>query len=84
MGVLCSSPTVLSPPKDLVRASAFPSAHRVVGVARAALIDRTRTTRRVPGYVLSDLEQPEGLDEVAAVITSPVVDPSVIRPAAQR
>jgi len=82
---LCNRPTVLSHPKVLVRASAFPSAHHVVGVARGALIDRTRTPRPVLGHVGRDLEPPEGQDEVAAVIalgrsgSDPARQPQVVQ-----
>src|SRR5712691_9453029 len=58
----------LEPAEDLFDSLAFPLAHPVAGVARGALIDRTRTIRRVLGHVRRHLEQPEGLDEVAAVI----------------
>jgi hypothetical protein len=84
-GVLRSRPTVLSHPKDLVRASAFPSAHHIVGVARGALIGRTRTLRPALGHVRRDLEQPTGLDEAAAVIAlgRPERDPARQPPVVQ-
>src|SRR5215468_534424 len=72
----------LEPPEDLFDALAFPLAHHVAGVARGAPIDRTRAVRAVLGHVQGHLEQPEDLDEVAAVIA--FVRPSVTRPAVTR
>src|SRR2546425_7968402 len=60
----------LEPPEDLFHALAFPLAHPVAGVACGALIDRTRTIRRVLGHVRRDLEQPERSEEHTSELQS--------------
>src|SRR4030095_433334 len=58
----------LEPAEDLFDPLALLLAHLVAGVARGALIDRTRSFRVVLRDRGGPLEQPEGLDEVARVI----------------
>src|SRR5215468_7568563 len=82
---LAQEPDGFEPAQDFLDALAFPLTHSVAVVARGAPIDRTRTMRRVLGYVRRHLKQPEGLDEVPRVIAfvGAHCDPACCRPVAQ-